>query len=86
MLLFDRFIWIRRPTLRLGKKSLSCGPPVHYNFNNMKINIKLSLTSPWCGILDYCSSKQFSNKTNVLNERPVMAARGVNLLFFWPVV
>ena len=39
-------IWIRRPTLRLDKKSLSCGPPVHYNFkNNMKINIKLSLNT-----------------------------------------
>ena len=46
MLLFDPVIWIRRPTLRLDKKSLSCGPPVHYNFkNNMKINIRLSLNT-----------------------------------------
>ena len=86
MLLFDPFILIRRPTLRLGKKTLSCGPPVHYNFNNMKINIKLSLTSLWCGSLDYCSSKQFCNNKNVLNERPVMAAQGVNMWFFQSVV
>ena len=42
--LFDPVIGIRRPTLRLDKKSLSCGPPVHYNLKNMKI-IKLSLNT-----------------------------------------
>ena len=41
---FDPVIGIRRPTLRLDKKSLSCGPPVHYNLKNMNI-IKLSLNT-----------------------------------------